>query len=179
MAQTSLFVVGNTMIFFLYHYLATRERYTLCVDHQFSVINIPHGVDSSNCSARCFFLICQWVGFAYWYVALILLRSPAFWTRGSLTSLSLAAMPFARRFSQADMNIHLFSYHFHTGDDAGIWNPSSWQKRNHLSYIANTIPDSKVHGGQHGAHLGPTGPRWAPCWPHELCYLGWPLMSFR
>ena len=26
--------------------------------------------------------------------------------------------------------------------------------------------------GQHGAHLGPTGPRWAPCWPHKLCYLG-------
>ena len=26
--------------------------------------------------------------------------------------------------------------------------------------------------GQHGALLGPTGPRWAPCWPHELCYLG-------
>ena len=26
--------------------------------------------------------------------------------------------------------------------------------------------------GQHGAHLGPTEPRWAPCWPHELCYLG-------
>ena len=22
------------------------------------------------------------------------------------------------------------------------------------------------------AHLGPTGPRRAPCWPHELCYLG-------
>ena len=21
-------------------------------------------------------------------------------------------------------------------------------------------------------HLGPTGPRWAPWWPHELCYLG-------
>ena len=21
-------------------------------------------------------------------------------------------------------------------------------------------------------HLGPTGPRWAPCWPHELCFLG-------
>ena len=20
-------------------------------------------------------------------------------------------------------------------------------------------------------HLGPTGPRWAPSWPHELCYL--------
>ena len=26
--------------------------------------------------------------------------------------------------------------------------------------------------GQHGTHLGPTGPRWAPCWPHELRHLG-------
>ena len=25
--------------------------------------------------------------------------------------------------------------------------------------------------GQYGAHLGPTGPWWAPCWPHEPCYL--------
>ena len=25
---------------------------------------------------------------------------------------------------------------------------------------------------QHGAHLGPTRPRLAPCWPHEPCYLG-------
>ena len=32
-------------------------------------------------------------------------------------------------------------------------------------------PDSTVHG----AHLVPTGPRWAPCWPHELCYLGWDI----
>ena len=23
-----------------------------------------------------------------------------------------------------------------------------------------------------GAHLGPPGPRWAPCWPHDPCYLG-------
>ena len=32
------------------------------------------------------------------------------------------------------------------------------------------IPDSKAHG----ANVGPnwTGPRWAPCWPHEPCYLG-------
>ena len=30
------------------------------------------------------------------------------------------------------------------------------------------LPDSKVHG----AHLGPSGPRWAPYWPHEPCYLG-------
>ena len=30
-------------------------------------------------------------------------------------------------------------------------------------------PDSKVHGA---SHLGPTGPRWAPCGPHGNCYLG-------
>ena len=26
-------------------------------------------------------------------------------------------------------------------------------------------------------HLGPTGPRWAPCWPHEPCYLGYGFTS--
>ena len=31
---------------------------------------------------------------------------------------------------------------------------------------------------QHGAHLGPTGPRWAPCWPHAPCYLR-KLISFE
>ena len=25
--------------------------------------------------------------------------------------------------------------------------------------------------GHYGVHLGSTGPRWAPCWPHEHCYL--------
>ena len=30
---------------------------------------------------------------------------------------------------------------------------------------------------QHGVHLGPTGPRWAPCWPHEPCYLGDPTWA--
>ena len=24
----------------------------------------------------------------------------------------------------------------------------------------------------HGAQLGQTGPRWAPCWPNDPCYLG-------
>ena len=39
------------------------------------------------------------------------------------------------------------------------------------------IPDSKVHGGQHGAHLEPTGPMWASCWPQELCYLEMNLVA--
>ena len=29
-------------------------------------------------------------------------------------------------------------------------------------------PDNKVHG----ANMGPVGPRWAPCWPHEPRYQG-------
>ena len=31
---------------------------------------------------------------------------------------------------------------------------------------------SQIAWGQHGVHLGTTGPRWTPCWPHEPCYLG-------
>ena len=41
----------------------------------------------------------------------------------------------------------------------------------HFNY--EIYPDSRVHG----AYLGPTWPRWAPCWPHELCYLGCLLNS--
>ena len=37
------------------------------------------------------------------------------------------------------------------------------------------FPDSKVHV----AHLGPVGPRWAPCWPHEPCYQGYDLALER
>ena len=33
--------------------------------------------------------------------------------------------------------------------------------------------------GQHGAHLGPTGPRWAPFWSHEAWYLGTSLSHTR
>ena len=43
------------------------------------------------------------------------------------------------------------------------------------SYLDNTATVMSLTAGswgQNGAHLGPTGPRWAPCWPHELCYLG-------
>ena len=46
-----------------------------------------------------------------------------------------------------------------------------------LIYFTCMDPERKVHG----ANMGPTGPRWAPCWPHELCYLGktaqWEFLS--
>ena len=42
----------------------------------------------------------------------------------------------------------------------------------HWNLIVTCIPRSQSSLGQHGAHLGPVGPRWAPCWPHEPCYQG-------
>ena len=44
-----------------------------------------------------------------------------------------------------------------------------------VSYICSApqeLPRLQGSWGQHGTHLGPVGPRWAPCWPHELCYQG-------
>ena len=38
-------------------------------------------------------------------------------------------------------------------------------------------PRYQVSWGQHGAHLGSTGPRWAQYWPHEPCYLGLYMVS--
>ena len=38
--------------------------------------------------------------------------------------------------------------------------------------VQRCYPRWQSSWGQHGAHLGPVGPRWAPCWPHEPCYQG-------
>ena len=59
-------------------------------------------------------------------------------------------------------------------------NPRSKQKVNpqYLEWIFPlirrdvTLPWEQGSWEQHGAHLGPTGLRWAPCWSHELCYPG-------
>ena len=47
-----------------------------------------------------------------------------------------------------------------------------------VSYRICPCPWKEGSWGQHRAHLGPTGPRWAPCWPHELCYLGCFVICF-
>ena len=53
----------------------------------------------------------------------------------------------------------------------------STNQRVQRSLFLNVFSDSKVQAGKHGAHLGPIGPRWAPCWPHETCYLGYSLWA--
>ena len=46
-------------------------------------------------------------------------------------------------------------------------------------YSVKCMPEIPlIAWGQHGAHLGPTGPRWAACWPLELCYPGQSVWLF-
>ena len=41
-----------------------------------------------------------------------------------------------------------------------------------LNIMEESLPNYNPNTKVHGAHLGPVGPRWAPCWPHEPCYQG-------
>ena len=41
-----------------------------------------------------------------------------------------------------------------------------------MDWLSQCYPWQQGSWGQHGAHLGPVIPRWAPCRPHEPCYLG-------
>ena len=62
------------------------------------------------------------------------------------------------------------------------WFETPWRSRDITDVSMKTLhlqcmktqrhPRQQSSWGQHGAHLGPVGPRWAPCWPHEPRYLG-------
>ena len=87
-------------------------------------------------------------------------------------------------------SVHMHLIHILHGSSTGIgamaWYPPFCRSRMtsgetqskqgvnlvHIASYQRRNPDSKVHGVKIGAHLGQTGPRWAPCWPHEPCYLG-------
>ena len=45
-------------------------------------------------------------------------------------------------------------------------------RRTFVDRVAESLPWQQGSWGQYRARLGPTGPRWAACWPHETCYLG-------
>ena len=47
-----------------------------------------------------------------------------------------------------------------------------WMIYSRVAQCHGVSPWQQGSWGQNGAHLGPTGPRWAPCWPHKLCPLG-------
>ena len=72
----------------------------------------------------------------------------------------------------------LLHIHF-AGGSAATKFPVSHLNRNALSLYMQSPNSTSLKArfmGQHGAHLGPKGPRWAPCWPHEPCYLGWLML---
>ena len=46
------------------------------------------------------------------------------------------------------------------------------EANDHSTIMSLQHPRQQSSWGQHGCHLGPVGPRWAPCWPHEPCYQG-------
>ena len=60
---------------------------------------------------------------------------------------------------------------------------ASWDTFINACLLGNSFSDT-VHPRwrsswvQHWTHLGPVGPRWVPCWPHESCYHGWPLSGW-
>ena len=49
---------------------------------------------------------------------------------------------------------------------------SKWNESTQWSLVMPVLLWKQSSWGQHGAYLGPTGPRWAPCRPCEPCYLG-------
>ena len=70
-----------------------------------------------------------------------------------------------RKYSETGIKIHHFSMEKTTTHNVVCF------------VVLNTVPFSptiqiiKFMGPAWG-HLGPVGPRWAPCWPHEPCYQG-------
>ena len=63
----------------------------------------------------------------------------------------------------------------HISADIG-WNTLNF--RNKQPYRRICVGLTRIYGqiakfmGQHGAHLGPVGPIWAPCWPKKTCFQG-------
>ena len=51
---------------------------------------------------------------------------------------------------------------------SSVWQPFVTEDVEGCLFDSLHYPDSKAYG----AYLGPGGPRWAPCWPHEPCYQG-------
>ena len=81
--------------------------------------------------------------------------------------------------------LHYVPLHRGYGDTEGHYLTSSGKRGSEVfaisnqEHLSNSIPVQSESiqitrfMGPPWAHLRPTGPRWAPCWPHELCYLGY------
>ena len=105
------------------------------------------------------------------------LNKPSSWVTGDLRRCDVSVIFMSKDVTTLKM-YRLIQTQYTKGEISDLWttyifNIASKQIQFHKvlkddGNIPYVFPDSKVHG----AHLGPTGPRWAPWWPHELCYLG-------
>ena len=93
------------------------------------------------------------------------------WARGLLKELPI----FCFLFHFLELSIHWLSVEYYTH----IWHvllqldckmpvKHGCHSMDSTYTLTRTNPDSKVYG----ANMGPTGPRWAPCWAHDPFYLG-------
>ena len=109
-------------------------------------------------------LYCEYMGPLGWYIFFIFLGYCSMcWCSVAYKLL----WPFSPECLDSSSTLHSYTL---------WWNnqfSSKYYKRtSHSPSIGIRYPDSKVRGANTGAHLGPTGPRRAPCWPHEPCYQG-------
>ena len=61
---------------------------------------------------------------------------------------------------------HFCTQVMYTGDGIPTEQGRTWE------FTRRKQPRYQGSWGLLGANLRPTGPRWAPCWPHEPCYQG-------
>ena len=68
--------------------------------------------------------------------------------------------------------IYFRSFHIHTLRTNGFF-LAFLKVELHMVHWSTVVSLITRFMGPTWAHLGPVGPRWAPCRPHEPCYLGW------
>ena len=125
-------------------------------------------------------------------------RQAIIWTNAGISSIG----PLGTNFNEILIKIHTFSFKkIHLKMSSRKWQPfclglnvlNRWTHEDthvhskeydiktcpwfyfalfHAAYIDNRDPQIAKFMGPTWVHLGPVGPRWAPCWPHEPCYQG-------
>ena len=76
--------------------------------------------------------------------------------------------------SSTALNSWRTAWHICHPPDGGYGNPNSSTSCHWMMRCWQQVKSTLIARlmGQHGVHLGPIGLRWAPCWPHEFCFLG-------
>ena len=115
---------------------------------------------------------CLWTGspLDQMMACCLISSKPFIWTNVGILSIG----PLETNFSEILIKIQIISFkERYLKLSTAKWWPF-WLSLNVLKLggINSTSQIVFSSWGKHGAHLGPVGPRWAPCWPHEPCHQG-------